>query len=526
MRVRTPQNYALPAIHISKISIGGINLMIAIYARVSTDDQVKHGYSLQGQLKECQKKAGSSDLLEYIDEGISGEFLDRPALSKLRKDIKEGLITKVICLDPDRLSRKLMNQLIISEELDKHGVELVFVNGEYAKTPEGTLFYSLRGAIAEFEKAKITERMSRGRREKARQGKVLRDFNIYGYAYDSKAEQIIINEKESEVVRFIFNLFIQPNDLVEGINGIAKYLTSLGIPTKKGSKVWHRQVVRQILMNRVYIGEFYQNRWNSEGMLGNKYKDKEDRISLKQRAQEEWILIPCPPIIDKDAFEHAQILLEESRRRWTKKSKNKYLLSGLVRCGECGNTMTGRKAKNWGKHVFEYTDLKNTAGASNKGCGHKVRCEELDVGVWEQIVRWLNNPEEIAKTPEIEDVPIEKFELEKYEKEIQNIRAKRKRLLELFAEEVEVSKEDLTQMLKDLKEREQYLHKEIDRLKGRVNEEGNDKLRKKLLEEAIQYYLSVDKEEITFEQKQQLIRFLVREIRAYKEQTHIYFFYS
>lgn len=76
---------------------------------------------------------------------ISGETLNRPALEKLRQSIEAGEIREVICLDPDRLSRKLLHQLLLTEEWDRHGVRLVFVHGSYAKTPEGNLFYALRG---------------------------------------------------------------------------------------------------------------------------------------------------------------------------------------------------------------------------------------------------------------------------------------------------------------------------------------------------------------------------------------------
>ncbi|WP_240511845.1 recombinase family protein [Paludifilum halophilum] len=113
--------------------------MVGIYARVSTEEQAKKGFSLKNQIAACRKKVRTTEVMEYIDEGISGEFLDRPALSTLRGDVKKGLLTKVVCLDPDRLSRKLMNQLIITDEFDRRGVELIFVNGEYAKTPEGGL---------------------------------------------------------------------------------------------------------------------------------------------------------------------------------------------------------------------------------------------------------------------------------------------------------------------------------------------------------------------------------------------------
>lgn len=95
--------------------------MIAIYVRVSTEEQANHGYSLNDQLRQCRQKANTNNVKEYIDDGISGEFLDRPALTKMREDVREGMITKIICYDPDRLSRKLMNQLIITDEFDRRG---------------------------------------------------------------------------------------------------------------------------------------------------------------------------------------------------------------------------------------------------------------------------------------------------------------------------------------------------------------------------------------------------------------------
>lgn len=499
--------------------------MIGIYARVSTEEQAKSGFSLDDQIRECRKKAATSEAAEYIDD-VSGEFLDRPALSRLRQDVKDGVITKIVCLDPDRLSRKLMNQLLITDEFDKRGIELVFVNGEYAKTPEGQLFYSMRGAIAEFEKAKINERMSRGRREKARQGRVLRDFQIYGYSYDSEKEQIVINEAEAAVVRLVFDLFTQPNDLVEGINGIAVYLTSKGVPTKRGASVWHRQVVRQMLMNEAYVGRFYQNKWNTEGMLGNQFRQPYEKVRMKMRPKEEWILLPCPSIIDEMRFEHTQQLLKESRRRWAGRSFNEYLLSGLVRCGTCGNTMSGKKAKNWGQHVFEYTDVKNTAGAKNKGCGRRVRCEQLDNQVWETVASWLNNPDEIAVAVEDKvETPFEQVELERLQKELEKTKTGRKRLLKLFASgEEDIGEEDIRQELKELKEKEDKLNQRLNELLDQTKQQVDYEYSRNLIQEAAEYYLSKAQDELTFEDKKELIRHVVREIRVFEESVEIFTF--
>jgi site-specific DNA recombinase len=279
-----------------------VRTLIAIYARVSTEEQAKHGFSIAAQIRECRRLAGGAEALVFTDEGVSGETLARPALEELRKRIEAGEVQEVVCLDPDRLSRKLLHQLLLTEEWDRLGVRLVFVNGDYSRTPEGNLFYALRGAISEFEKAKINERMCRGRREKARQGRVLRDFQIYGYDFDPNTEQLVVNEEEAEVVRRIFKWFLQPPPGITGMAGIARALTEAQVPTKRGAAKWHRQVVRQILSNRTYLGEFYQNKWDTSG----------GRVRL--RPQQEWILIPCPPIISPEMFTAVQLRLSVNSR--------------------------------------------------------------------------------------------------------------------------------------------------------------------------------------------------------------------
>lgn len=333
--------------------------MIAVYARVSTEEQARHGFGIAAQIRACRELADGEETLIFTDEGVSGETLNRPALEALRGKIEEGLVKTVLCLDPDRLSRKLLHQLLLTEEWERIGVNLTFVNGDYSKTPEGNLFYALRGAISEFEKAKITERMCRGRREKARQGRVLRDFFVYGYDFEPQGEQLVINHAEARVVWQIFTWFLAPPPGLRGISGIARALTAAGIPTKRKAAKWHRQVVRQILSNRTYLGEFFQNKWDAS----------KGRVRL--RPEEEWILIPCPPIIDRATFTRAQMLLAQSRRRFAGK-KSAYLLSGLLRCGNCGAALKGRQ---WGAQTVY-------AEESGAGCGLKVAQDVLDGKVW------------------------------------------------------------------------------------------------------------------------------------------------
>ncbi|MDF2523106.1 MAG: recombinase family protein [Clostridiales bacterium] len=500
--------------------------MIAIYARVSTEEQVRKGYSLQDQIRACRKLANSNEIVEFVDEGISGEILDRPELSKLRKAIREGIVSKVICLDPDRLSRKLMNQLIISEEIEKKS-SLVFVNGEYNQTAEGKLFYQLRGAISEFEKTKINERMCRGRKEKARQGKVVRDYNIYGYDYDNDTQLLIINPFEARIVTTVFQLFTERNKLVQGINGIAKYLTDSGIPTKRGAPVWHRQVVRQMLMNKAYIGEFYQNRWNCEGMLSNRFKSPEDRIKVSERPKDDWILVPSPPIIDKDVFNYAQQLLHESRRRWAGTSKNQYLLSGLVRCDVCGNTMPGRRSKNWGKYIFEYFDQKNTIGSKYKGCGRKIRAEELDSMVWDIVYNLLSTQAVIPDDDNFALHSLKNPEASRIEIRLSEIKKSRRNLINLIAysgEDLgENGVEEIHIKLKNLKNEEIYLaNLKQDFI---IHQKDNDlAVRSNLVGKAYEYYLNKKGDALPFEVKKQLIQYVIREIRVCENEIKVFGF--
>jgi len=496
--------------------------MIGIYVRVSTSEQGEKGYSIDHQIDACIKKAGTEEVMQYIDIGYSGEFLERPDLERLRKDVKEGLIDKVICYDPDRLARKLMSQLIIDEELRRKGIEVEFVNGEYASSPEGRLFFSLRGAISEFEKAKIKERMMSGRKGKAKKGKVVKNDHVFGYDFDKENSEMIINEREAEIVKFIFDAFTDPMTKFRGMNGIAKHLTETGVPTKKGGSVWHRQVVRQILMNETYTGFKIQNRWDTEGMLANKYnRSKEDKIKMKERPKEEWLYSPCPVIIEKEQFDRAQDLMKQARRRYTKNSGSQYLLSGLLRCAACGNTLTGVRRNNWGTTVLHYTDVKNTAGAKNRGCGIYIKCEEVDKHVWDQIQTFLNNPEVLLSYQETA-ATVESFEekeLKRLEEEIEKTKKGRKRLLTLISLSDDLDLQEIKDQIISLQSKEKNLREQYTNLQTELEAEKKKETNTEVLKQAIELYFNLKEEEFTFDQKQKLIRMITKEIRVLDKET-------
>src|SRR5919109_2345810 len=146
----------------------------AIYARVSTEDQGK-GFSIPTQIEAGQKLAERegymvSETSVLVDEGISGTTMDRPELRKLRDFINAKAIGAVVVYDPDRLSRNLGHQLLLAEEFERAGVKLLIVSHPMEQGPEGWLFFQMRGALAEYERAKILERTKRGMLGRAKAG--------------------------------------------------------------------------------------------------------------------------------------------------------------------------------------------------------------------------------------------------------------------------------------------------------------------------------------------------------------------
>ena len=304
---------------------------VAIYARVSTELQAEHGYSIGTQIESCRKKAsnlGATVIKEYVDDGYSGGFLERPALDQLRDAVADGLYDGVIIHDADRLSRKLMHQLLLVEEFEKYHCRPIFVLGEVANTPEGAMTLQMKGVFAEYERSKIRERTMRGKRAKLRSGKSICDSHIYGYDFDKDSSTYNVNPAEAEIVRKIYKWYV--GDKIGSCEIIAQKLNEAGIPSPSGRGSWHVATVRNILHRPHYTGRYYANAVYHKKTGPNSYA----RIP---RPQDEWIEMTCPQIIDEEL--HQQALAIKSTKRtfksW-KPAQNPGLLQGLAYCGKCG----------------------------------------------------------------------------------------------------------------------------------------------------------------------------------------------
>src|SRR5439155_27182329 len=135
---------------------------VAVYARVSTSQQHR-GATIESQPRSLQhhiQHPGWSLLPEheYIDDGISGARLDRPALDRLRDATRCGEFDAVVILSPDRLARNYAHQWLLIEEFEKMNTQLIFLQNPFGDSPHGKLLTQMQGMIAEYERAQIAER--------------------------------------------------------------------------------------------------------------------------------------------------------------------------------------------------------------------------------------------------------------------------------------------------------------------------------------------------------------------------------
>src|SRR5207244_939538 len=178
----------------------------------------------------------------FEDEGYSEATLERPGLERVRDLAAEGQIQVVLAYSPDRLSRKYAYQILLMEELARHGVETLFVQAPQNATAEDQLLVQFQGMIAEYERAQILERSRRGKRHRARAGEIsVLSGAPYGYRYIRKSDEApaayAVIEAEARVVRHVYDQYT-----VAGlsIGTMTRQLNDQGVATRKPNTRWER----------------------------------------------------------------------------------------------------------------------------------------------------------------------------------------------------------------------------------------------------------------------------------------------
>lgn len=243
-----------------------------LYARVSSTIQKKEDTvaSQVAELKRQIRSGGDKLVKEYIDEGYSGAMLSRPALDELRSDLKTGLFDSIYILHADRLSRDANYQKIILSEFIRHKKKLVINGQDYINSIENKFAMQVLGAVAELERAKITERCQRGRQHRLSQGLLMGNgWHVFGYSYKRRTIDSFpsyeINEKEAKIVRYIFESYAEGGI---GIRTLVRKLKEKGVHAR--NRLNQTQIM-YILQNETYTGTKYFNTMTDAHALGEEH---------------------------------------------------------------------------------------------------------------------------------------------------------------------------------------------------------------------------------------------------------------
>ena len=228
-----------------------------LYARVSTDEQARSGYSLAQQLEALRGYAareGYKVLEEVSDPGKSGAALERPGMDRVRDLVAAGHASVVLAQDRDRFSREPAYLYLLREEFAVHGTMIKSLNDRGDDSPEGQLTDGILDQLAKFERAKTAERSRRGKKQKAQLGKILSSRPAYGFDWNDDRDGYVFNPGQMAVIRRMFYMV--------GVEGrspcaVQKQLGEDGVPSPTGKAQWDIQSIRKLLRRDLYRPHAY-----------------------------------------------------------------------------------------------------------------------------------------------------------------------------------------------------------------------------------------------------------------------------
>ena len=379
----------------------------AIYVRVSTQRQAQ-AQTIDQQIARLRAHIEEQgwDLASehvFVDDGYSGAKLNRPGLDSLRDQAALAEFDVVLITEPDRLARNYVHQMLVIEELEKRGIGVEFLDRPMSDDPHDRLLLQIRGAVAEYERTLITDRMRRGRLMKYRAGKLLPwGRPPYGYRvnpdHPRDPDGVRLDEAEAAVVAQMFEWYLEP-----GVNlyRVARRLTDLGLPTPAGKSRWSISTVRSILTNEVYTGVAYAQRLQvvpSRRRL-SALRPIGKGESAVERPRDEWIPIPVLAVVTQEVFDQVQAKLSLNQQKASRNNKvHPYLLRGLVSCGTCRLSTHARTLHNDRYHYYVckgHTDALRIAPGER--CKSRyIPVSQLDELVWQDLCEVLTQPEIIA----------------------------------------------------------------------------------------------------------------------------------
>jgi site-specific DNA recombinase len=480
---------------------------VAIYARVSTEEQAKEGFSIAAQLQTLRQYAQIYNwevIDEYVDEGISGKSVKgHPEMKRLIKDVENERFDAVIVWKISRLSRNMLETLMILDKFENYNVKFISYSENFdTSSPIGRLVLQIMASIAEMERNTLAENVKLGMKQRALEGR----WNggvVFGY--DTVKKQLVINEREAEVVQLIFQMYANG----KGLRAISNHLNKAGYKTKR-NRYFSINGVAQILDNVIYIGKIswlkFEN-WDSK-----RRKGKNPNPILVEGKHES--------IISDELWSVVQAR-RKSKSFKQRQSNEPFLLSGLLRCPDCGQGMvpsiTTYTRKDGTKRKHRYyvcSEFHNKGSAACKA--NSIKAYEAEETIIKKIEQLSSNKKRLYKiltdissnsAHSISQLNKELVEIESRLKEIEQLQARYMDAFEKNTLSVEILQESLQKVSNEKRE----LESEKNEIAIQLSSIDSKVIQPDLIEKLLKKFLSVYKR-TSRENQKQLLQLLIDNI--------------
>lgn len=453
-------------------------LRVTAYCRVSTGDEEQLN-SYESQKKYYKEKITSNSEWSYTeiyaDEAISGT-LDYKRTDFMRM-IQDGLNNKfdmILTKSISRFARNTVDTLKYVRILKEKNIAVLFEE-ENINTLEmsGELLLTILSSVAQQESENVSTHVKLGLKMKKERGELVGFNNCLGYTYDSKTNQMIINQQEADIVREIFALYLKGY----GSNGIAKKLTELKIKTPTGNDIWNENTILRILKNEKYKGDVLQGKTFTTDPITHK------RVINMGEEDQYYITEHHEAIIDEETFDKVQAIIKQRRgARATGRSLGnigrKFTFSSRLRCGFCGNTL-GRRSLYVNKKQTKPAWLCITSFKKGKQyCPEsKVIREEIIENAFVDAYKLLcNNKDTVTGLLD----SIEKSsnnnslenEINKLEKKKEDIETKKVKMLDFMIDGT-ITKDEYNKKNEQFKEKIEQLDMKISKIQSEIKNDNN-----------------------------------------------------
>lgn len=513
---------------------------VAIYARQSIDK--KDSVSIETQIDICKRicELNQWTYVIYHDKGYSGKNLSRPAFQQMMKDLKSKDIKKVIAYRLDRISRSLFDFLTLINNLNALGVEFLSATENIdTSTPTGRAMNSIILTFAQLERETIAERISDNVTFRALSGQWIGGKVILGFdkvctvVNGKKVHTLVENEKESKIVKYIFSEYLKSE---MSVRKIASALNEQGIKTKNGY-TWDANKVSAVLKNILYTKNhiaIYNYFYNTGIKINNSLNEFDNKKGLfifnrlkgkvEQPIENQTLIVTNHTgFIEASEWIKVQQKLENRKELAPRYGQsNITILSGLVRCGNCGKVMLSSCNTKGRKTPYRCFKCSNKSlSLCNMKC---IKCDDIEKIVEDELIKYCNDNKILSKLTSGSSTPDEDLVLnkEKCLAEINELDSKIQKLVYKLIED-DATEQYIRDEIKKLDKIKKEKLNELSEIELKINSQSNEEVAINTALHAVKTFRNFYSQ-LDFQEKKNILQTLIKAIYITENEVKIDFF--